>query len=102
MLRRFVLPTGRFALRPAIGNPVSWDRQRLQVDNPPNRGLSSGACRLGLAGQFVRSLLIASREVKRNKADDGRASGDIARLARRLNAIFRRRYYCLSASAFPF
>jgi hypothetical protein len=34
MLRRFVLPTSRFALRPAIGNPVTWDRQCLQVNNP--------------------------------------------------------------------
>ena len=44
---------------------------------------SGGACRLGFARQFVRSLPIASREVKWNEAGDARSFGDIARLARR-------------------
>ena len=43
---------------------------------------SGGACRLGLACQFVRSLPIASREVKWNEAG-ARSFGDITRLARR-------------------
>jgi len=43
---------------------------------------SGGVCRLGLACQFVRSLPIASREVKWNEAGDARSFGDIARLAR--------------------
>jgi hypothetical protein len=42
---------------------------------------SGGVCRLGLAYQFVRSLPIASREVKWNEAGDARSFGDIPRLA---------------------
>jgi hypothetical protein len=44
---------------------------------------SGGACRLGLARQFVRSLPVASREVKWNEAGDAGSFGDITRLARR-------------------
>jgi hypothetical protein len=44
---------------------------------------SDGARLLGLTCQFVRSLPIASREVKWNEAGDARSFGDIARLARR-------------------
>ena len=43
---------------------------------------SGGACRLGLACQFVRSLPIASRKVKWHEAGDARSLADIARLAR--------------------
>jgi len=39
-------------------------------------------CLLGLAGQFVCAVAVASREVKWNKAGNARSFSDIARLAR--------------------
>jgi hypothetical protein len=68
MLRRFVLPTSRSVPRPAIGNPVSWDRQRLQIDKPllvhlnkPLHEMLPRLIRRHIVGDFVVGVRVSHK-----------------------------------------